>query len=813
MDNSSNVIDQRIIKEFSQSPKVNQKIKDVSNALGSEQTLSLADLKTHPVNVFYFSKLDKYNPDVWPTILDGIRSGEGRLYVFVIDQKTKISGTFEKPRNFQEGIAELNKVLPVGIRLDTGSTADYTRPFGVMSKEYSAYTAHVNPNKFSHYSIGSTRYFFTDRVPKLNMVFQTTQNALLSIWGFDEMRFYNSTTTKVEQGACVMLLNFPELMGAAYEFPNSGDDAGRGIIRRILPLMFGSDIKASENGCYTPAPHVDAKPDRYNNVDNPISGFVFPYYSTGDSPVPEHDISVATLMANDSKINFNPDSGSANAAKHSGELFITTLGKDHLDAGTGQAGIESSTTKITTIKGGELKITRKEFTESNNASGFKNLSKIETITYTPPIAHNDEDEFYYRVCASNTNTADNVKNTDILCSITLALLYVGEAPPLPAATITLDGYVFNDHAFNDNSSATPHNGLKETGEEGLANRVVTLTNTDNATETLSAVTDGRGRFSYPLPNEWKTKNITLTVEPTAGWQAISESIDGSSTQDSSGNEGVNTTDSQFSGLLGEQTQFLFGQIKKPVLTQDHKRSIAANEGTQYFAHQLQLYSPSTLKIMVEEQNRAWPIKIYQDNNCNGELEAGDTKITADITTTQPEQTFCIVTEVTPQFSASGVDADFYYYLDVEVKPQDVGTSHGVTFYLSNQDILSLTNFGKLTLEKTVRNMSEEGSVESKNNTAKSGDTLEYKLYFSNESEHPISNVVLLDYVPEFSQLVGGSLPVKHNCGLSKTIECELKQPLGAENNTGYQGKIRWVLPEPLNPTDRGVVSFQIKVDD
>ena len=63
---------------------------------------------------------------------------------------------------------------------------------------------------------------------------------------------------------------------------------------------------------------------------------------------------------------------------------------------------------------------------------------------------------------------------------------------------------------NGKGIATPHNGLQETGELGIGNIPMTLT--DCASTTYQTVlTDGAGAYSFTIPNSLTT-GTTLCVE-------------------------------------------------------------------------------------------------------------------------------------------------------------------------------------------------------------------------------------------------------------------------------------------------------------
>ncbi|UJF17016.1 hypothetical protein L0B53_03500 [Vibrio sp. SS-MA-C1-2] len=734
------------------------------------------------MNIIYLSAGTPVGSNIWEPIRRGIRDPKGsiRLYFFIFDQRydPPTSGATHH-RHVKDGLDALRQLFaypPSALGKPVGMNYTADRSVQVTRVERSIYTQPLfdagDPTLLSGWSPAG---YYDPHVPDQNRILELNRNAVLQMWGYGENKFYDPVTNTTTQGACVMVLLSADLFT---EYKSNGGGASqayeynKGDMRQYIDLL----LNTPEQGCSAPIPSFVAYPDHYKDhldklvISQPFSG--------------DFEIESATIVANDIQSNFSAES--ASSPKVIDKVERSVEGVSDIEVGNdGQS-----------EKGGTVKV-------GNSGN----------IIYTPGSI-TGEDRIFYQVCSENTvsylvgeppNQSVTSKSST-LCSISAITVFIGTPPD---QSITLDGYVFNDNAFNDNSTTAPHNGLQEAGEEGLANRVVTLTNTDNPTETLSAVTDGRGYFSYTLPSEWKTKTISLTVKPTAGWQAISESIDGVSTQDSAGNEGVETTDSQFSGLLDQQTQFLFGQIKTSVIDGDKRYQY---DHFEYFPFKLMVNSPSEVDFALDIINPtpAWTSTFYQDLNCDGKKEVGgDPELSsAQITTTTEQEEVCILIGVDVPQLINGKTPHFISTLQATVTPTDpVPTYHDVSETLTRQATIKYEfKKGELTLYKEVKG--GDSTVFTTNNQAKPGEVLTYRMTYNNPSIYQIRDVVIKDSVPAFSKL---NATVDCN-GEHLTGACTLVTPAAADNKKGYEGLIHWEIGV-LEAGEGGSVTYQIKLDD
>ncbi|PSV15925.1 hypothetical protein C0W44_20615, partial [Photobacterium leiognathi subsp. mandapamensis] len=114
--------------------------------------------------------------------------------------------------------------------------------------------------------------------------------------------------------------------------------------------------------------------------------------------------------------------------------------------------------------------------------------------------------------------------------------------------------------------------------------------------------------------------------------------------------------------------------------------------------------------------------------------------------------------------------------------------------------------GELRLEKTVRNVTQNGPV-STSNQGRPGDVLEYVVTYSNVGSGAISDVKIFDATPDFTEL---AQPVLCSDGTTPaSLTCNAV--LNGANLTGYQGNIHWEMTGNLAAGESGTVVYLVVI--
>jgi uncharacterized repeat protein (TIGR01451 family) len=195
----------------------------------------------------------------------------------------------------------------------------------------------------------------------------------------------------------------------------------------------------------------------------------------------------------------------------------------------------------------------------------------------------------------------------------------------------------------------------------------------------------------------------------------------------------------------------------------------------------------------------WSSALFTDTNCNGILDGteGSTILSGSVAVAAGGQV-CILEKV---FIAA---AALYGAKDqTTVTAAFTPTSTGSSATLTQTDVTLVGGASGtgLTLQKTVRNVTTGGAA-SANNTATSGQTLEYTILYSNASATSLSDLVVRDSTPRFTVFVSAQcvapLP-------SSITACNVT----TQPSAGAQGSLVWTLTGTLQSGASGSVLFRV----
>ena len=194
----------------------------------------------------------------------------------------------------------------------------------------------------------------------------------------------------------------------------------------------------------------------------------------------------------------------------------------------------------------------------------------------------------------------------------------------------------------------------------------------------------------------------------------------------------------------------------------------------------------------------WSSLIYWDTNCNGVFDGaeGSSALTASVSI-NPGDTVCIIIKVFVPASAP------YSAKDTTTVTATFVPASGPTVTLTRTDTTTVgTAAGAgLALQKTVRNVTASGSAGT-NNAAKSGDTLEYTITYTNNSADPLAIIAVADTTPAFTTFVsaGCGAPLPPNI-----TACAA----GTQPGVGGTGAMSWTLTGTLAPQQSGTMVFRV----
>ena len=224
---------------------------------------------------------------------------------------------------------------------------------------------------------------------------------------------------------------------------------------------------------------------------------------------------------------------------------------------------------------------------------------------------------------------------------------------------------------------------------------------------------------------------------------------------------------------------------------------------------------SVLSSVATPTLSGWNEKVFADAGCTGTLQPGATVLyppAAPITVIAGQQVCIIVQEFIPATAQNG------YINTVKVQASFGFTNAGPALSASYL-VTDITKVGvtALDLKKEVRNLTQSG-VFGVNNQAKSGETLEYRITYTNNAPAPVSTLAINDTTPAYASFVSaqaGSTPgsltacaktTPANPLPAATVTCSIVQAVGGT------GPVDWNFTGSLAPGGTGTVLFQVKVN-
>ena len=211
----------------------------------------------------------------------------------------------------------------------------------------------------------------------------------------------------------------------------------------------------------------------------------------------------------------------------------------------------------------------------------------------------------------------------------------------------------------------------------------------------------------------------------------------------------------------------------------------------------------------------WNEKIFADVGCTGTLQAGAAVLypPAVPTTVVAGQQVCIVMQELIPATAQNA------YTDTVKVQADFTFSNAAPGLSATYQVTDVTTVGSnaLDLKKQVRNVTQNG-VFGLSNQAKSGETLEYRITYTNNGAAPISALSINNTTPAYSSFVSGLLDTTPatltacakttpaNALPAATVDCTAAQAAGGT------GALAWNFTGSLAPGGTGGVLFQVKVN-
>lgn len=400
---------------------------------------------------------------------------------------------------------------------------------------------------------------------------------------------------------------------------------------------------------------------------------------------------------------------------------------------------------------------------------------------------------------------------------------------LPTAA-TVSGRVFLD--VGTGTGAIANDGVLNGAEAGIAGVTVRLTNCA-AIVYATAITDGTGAYTLAVPAAVATGGALCVEEFNSGARI--------STGASMGNVPLPTgTGTPVAG--GVYTYTRTGTPDRIAFTWNGSGHADLNFGdvdpstfaasgaktgqpgnTVTYAHAFVAGTGGSVSFGIGASTSTpslvgWTEKIFADPTCSGSLQPGAATLyppSAPITVTA-EQMVCVIVQ---EFIPATAQSDYINDAKVQANFTLISSVPAPTLSASyTLDDVTTVSTSALDLKKEVRNVTQGVATFGVSNQAKSGETLEYRVTYTNNGTGPISNLTVNDTTPAYTTFVSstaGTTPATltacnkttpANPSPAPTVACSVVQAAGGS------GSVNWIFTGTLNPGETGIVQFQVKVD-
>ncbi|HFD32293.1 MAG TPA: hypothetical protein ENJ28_06255, partial [Gammaproteobacteria bacterium] len=375
----------------------------------------------------------------------------------------------------------------------------------------------------------------------------------------------------------------------------------------------------------------------------------------------------------------------------------------------------------------------------------------------------------------------------------------GEVEDYPIS-IEIGGYPVQGRVYNDSNV----DGISDdANEKGISDLPVVLVDIIN-NSCISTRTDAKGFYEFfpVVPGNYQLYEASRETVPVPQNCDIAKAKDPALYRSTT----ANVLDT-FSVVDAKITGKNFGDVHPPSFNPNHSNTILAGNVVLY-PHTFTAKSTGIVNFTTANSTAitsGWSSVIYQDNNCNGQLDT--TEASAPISNnlaTSAGTNICLINKVyAPQNIANGetftntisADFDFNNALAGTVTLNVIDTSK-----VAANDNQNPVKSSKLELRKTVQNITQNTAETETQNQAKPGEILKYRIYYSNTGTGAITDLEINDTAQEFTLLQTGTA----NCDNTPTgLNCS---PI--ENDPD----VEWRFTGTLEGGAKGSVSYQVIIE-
>ena len=363
-------------------------------------------------------------------------------------------------------------------------------------------------------------------------------------------------------------------------------------------------------------------------------------------------------------------------------------------------------------------------------------------------------------------------------------------------TVIILGYEVSGRVFIDSNV----DGINANSEQGISALPVVLFDTEKNTCESIRTTDGNYLFPRVKPGKYRLYIASGESVPVPWHCGIAQVKNPAGYRPTTANVIVEFTVDQ--AAIKEKN---FGYVKNPLFEPNHNGSTMPGMSTLY-AHRF--ITPAKGTVSFASVNRGgptpnWLSLIYHDVNCDSKLTANENL--AGSYNLLAGESICLINKVSAPVNAI-TNEKFTNIITAtfDFKNSLAGTSQlSVIDHTKIESTHITSGVAKLVLIKTVQNMTQGTAETEQHNQAQPNDVLRYRIYYENKGNAPLTELVINDSIPAFTELKGSP-------------QCEMPLGQGLTNCTPSisDDKIKWVfgINDGLAGGGKGVVSFEVTID-
>lgn len=353
----------------------------------------------------------------------------------------------------------------------------------------------------------------------------------------------------------------------------------------------------------------------------------------------------------------------------------------------------------------------------------------------------------------------------------------------------VSGTVFNDNGVG---SGTANDGVQN-GTEGVINGTIVKALTGSNVLIQQTPTNAGGNYDLFIPKSAVASGGTIKIQETNNTAYITT---GGSAGNTGGSYDKNTDVTTFTNSVGSiYTEVDFANVQASVFLTDGTQNVLPG-ATAFFQHTFEAKTEGsvifTTNSINNPSNLTWPVVLYNDLNCNGTVQSGETILSgSNSVSVVAGQTVCLLLKVSvPQGLSNGSTSN----TTITGVMDYVNTTPLIQQSLSRGDLVTVSNeeAGLVLIKSVDQNQALPGSI------------LTYTVSYQNNGDDPISSLEIIDNTPTYTKFNTATCGVLPN----NLTGCSITAPA-----VGAAGGIKWTFTGTLQPGGTGTVSFTVKIDN